>query len=392
MSLWKKLAAGVAVLAAVAVAVVLAFAPGVVESGRNRVIPHDPWPVSAEAAALHDRLTVGDWHADSLLWDRDLTERGDRGQVDLPRLIEGNVAVQVFTAVTKSPAGQNYESNAADARDNITLLSMVQLWPPRAWDSLTERALYQAERLRGFAEEAPELLTVIRNRGDLDRLLERREAGAETVGGILGLEGMHALEGDFGNIDRLWAAGYRLWGLTHFFDNAVAASLHGREDTGLTDLGRRVVEEAERRSAIIDLAHASPKTAWQVLEMTDRPLVVSHGGTHNHCPVKRNFPDDLMQAIAQTGGVIGIGYWEDAVCGTTPQEIVAAIAAAVELVGEEHVSLGSDFDGSVETHFDTSELAALTHEMLARGWSEQRIAAIMGGNMVRVLRELLPEG
>lgn len=391
MALWKKLLLGLAGLLAVAAAAFFAFAPGIVERGRNAVIPHDPWPVSQEAQALHDRLTIGDWHADSLLWKRDLTLRGDRGHVDLPRLIEGNVGLQVFTAVTKSPAGQNYQSNSADAPDNITLLAIGQLWPPRTWTSLAERALHQAGKLHGFAKAAPESLTVIRSRADLEALLDRRADGADTMGAILGLEGLHAIEGDPANLDRLWEAGYRLWGLTHFFDNAVAASLHGLEDTGLTDLGRRVVEEAERRSAILDLAHASPKTARQVLEMTARPLVVSHGGTRNHCDVKRNFPDDLMQAIAAEGGVIGIGYWEDAVCGTTPKEIAAALAAAVALVGEDHVSLGSDFDGSVETHFDTSELAALTHEMLALGWSEDRIAKIAGGNMVRVLRELLPQ-
>jgi len=85
----------------------LTFAPGYVESTRNNVIDHDPYPVSDAAQSLHDTLLIGDWHADSLLWNRDLTKRGSYGQVDLPRLIEGGVAIQVFTAVTKSPAGQN---------------------------------------------------------------------------------------------------------------------------------------------------------------------------------------------------------------------------------------------------------------------------------------------
>jgi hypothetical protein len=120
------------------------FAPGILERGRNPVVPHDPWPVSAEAAALHETLVVADWHADSLLWKRDLLKRGSRGQVDLPRLEAGNVALQVFTAVTKSPAGLNYDENAADTLDNITLLAIGQLWPVRTWQSLFQRALYQA--------------------------------------------------------------------------------------------------------------------------------------------------------------------------------------------------------------------------------------------------------
>lgn len=391
MGIWKKLALGVVGVSAAGLAAFLTFGPGIVEGGRNVVILHDPWPVSPEARALHTRLIIGDWHADPLMWNRDLTERASRGQVDLPRLVEGNVAVQVFTAVTKSPAGQNYDENSADAADNITLLVMGQLWPVRTWDSRFERALYQAQKLRGFEADAPGMLKIIRTKTDLAELLARRAAGEKIVGGVLGIEGMHALDGDLSNIGALFDAGYRLFGLTHFFDNAIAGSLHGQSNSGLTDLGRAVVAAAIKRDVLIDLAHSSQRTAWEVLELDDRPLVVSHGGTHNHCAVKRNFPDDLMQAIAAKGGVVGIGYWQDAVCGTTPAQIVAAIAAAVDLLGEDHVSLGSDYDGSVATHFDTSELAALTHEMLALGWSEDRIAKLMGGNMMRVLAQVLPD-
>ncbi len=126
------------------------FLPPYIEGKRNNVIDHAPYPVTDAAAALHETLIVGDLHADPLLWSRDLTERGTRGQVDIPRLIEGNVALQVFTAVTKSPAGQNYEANSADAFDNITLLAIGQLWPLRTWDSLMQRAVYQAEKLHQF--------------------------------------------------------------------------------------------------------------------------------------------------------------------------------------------------------------------------------------------------
>jgi len=151
------------------------FAPGYVEADRNAVRPHDPYPVSDEAQALHDSLTIGDWHADSLLWKRDLRQRSNRGQADIPRLLEGNVTVQMFTAVTKSPAGQNYDSNAADAKDNITLLAMGQLWPRRTWDSLLQRALYQSEKLYEFAE-GNDQLRVIRTKAELDQLLTDRAA------------------------------------------------------------------------------------------------------------------------------------------------------------------------------------------------------------------------
>ena len=142
-----------------------AFAPSIVEKRKNAVAAHDPYPVSDQAAALHKSLIIGDWHADSLLWKRDLTKRGTRGQVDIPRLQEGNVALQMFTAVTKSPKGLNYEKNSADASDDITLLAVGQLWPKRTWGSILGRALYQAEKLHGFEAAAPDSLKIIRTRG-----------------------------------------------------------------------------------------------------------------------------------------------------------------------------------------------------------------------------------
>ncbi|MFD1508306.1 dipeptidase [Lacimonas salitolerans] len=378
------------VLALFALAAFFIFAPAYVESQRNAVIPHDPYPVSAEARALHDSLTVGDWHADPLLWKRDLAERDTRGQVDIPRLIEGGVAVQVFTAVTKSPAGQNYEENSADTADNITFLAIGQLWPMRTWTSIYQRALYQAEKLHRFEARLDGQLKVIRSLADLDAVLEARASGQDVVGGILGVEGLHAIEGDLAKLDGLYDAGHRLFGLHHFFDNELGSSLHGTGDRGLTEFGRQVVTELTSRPVIIDVAHSSPQVVQQVLAMTDVPIVLSHTGLHSQCEVTRNLPDELMRQIAASGGVIGMGYWADVVCGPiTPNGIADMIAAAIDAVGVDHVSLGSDFDGSVETAFDTSELPALTHALLEQGLTEDQIAKVMGGNMVRVLRARL---
>ncbi|MCR8826302.1 dipeptidase [Pseudosulfitobacter koreensis] len=380
----------IAALLVVAIAGFFLFAPGYVESTRNAVVPHDPYPVADAAQALHADMIVGDWHADSLLWDRDITERGDRGHVDLPRLIEGGVAIQVFTAVTKSPAGQNYEENSAEAFDNITPLAIGQLWPVRTWTSILERALYQAEKLHEAAVEAPEALTIIKSRADLDAHLAARAAGSDAVGGILGIEGAHPLEGDIANLDKIEAAGHRVIGLHHFFDNALGGSLHGLGNLGLTDFGRGVVAEVEQRGMVLDLAHSSPQVVRDVLAMTDMPVVVSHSGIHGNCPVTRNFTDDLMREIAATGGVIGMGYWADVACGDiTPSGIAKMIKAGIDTVGVDHISLGSDFDGSVETAFDTSELPALTHAMLEAGIPEADIRKVAGENMLRVLRARL---
>jgi microsomal dipeptidase-like Zn-dependent dipeptidase len=368
---------------------VFIFAPAYIEGGRNVVKPHDPWPVSPDAQALHDDLIIGDWHADPLLWRRDLNRRGTRGQMDIPRLIEGNVAVQVFTAVTKSPAGQNYDQNASDAMDNITLLALAQFWPPRTWDSLLERALFQAQKLESFEAESSGTLRILRSRADLEQLLQDRAQGQTVVGGILGIEGSHPLEGDLDNLQVLQDAGYRLIALQHFFDNALGGSLHGFGGIGLSEFGREVVREVDKRGLILDIAHSSPRVVHEVLEMTDIPIVVSHTGIHSNCPVKRNLSDSLMRRIAASGGVIGIGYWSDVTCDDSPAGVAKTIKAAIDVVGEDHVSLGSDFDGSVTTAFDTSELAALTQAMLDAGLTEGQIRKVAGENMLRVLRARL---
>ncbi|WP_296429246.1 membrane dipeptidase [Yoonia sp.] len=372
-----------------AVAGFLIFVPGIVEDNRNAVTPHVPFPVSAQAQALHDELIIGDWHADTLMWRRSLLDHSDRGHVDLPRLIAGNVALQMFTAVTKSPAGQNYDGNSADASDSITTLVVAQLWPPRTWNSLLERAMHQAKRLHDYADASNGQLRVIKTRADLETLLSDRAAGQIVVGGLLGIEGAHALEGDIANLDKLMAAGHRMIALQHFFDNVLGGSLHGEGDHGLTDFGRQVVADVEARGLILDLAHSSQQVARDVLEITDMPIVVSHTGIFSVCPVKRNFPDHLMQAIAAKGGVIAIGYWADVICDDSPSGVAATIKAAVDLLGEDHVSLGSDFDGAVTTGFDVSQLASLTHALLETGLTEAQITKIMGGNMIRVLRARL---
>lgn len=393
----KRLALVLAILILAGLAAFLKFAPGIVESALNPLtMPEDGWPVSAEAEALHRRLVIGDWHADSLLWDRDLLARGTRGHADLPRLIGGNVAVQVFTTVTKSPRGQTYAQNSADTPDNITPLFIGQLRPIGSWTSLKARALVQARALRDMAARAPDRLRLIRTREDLARLLEDRAAGQEVLGAILGMEGGHPLEGDLANLDEFDAAGFRVIGLTHFFDNELGASLHGAaqgaDPAGLSPFGREVVQQMVARGMVIDLAHGSAQMVRDVLAIPGARPILSHTGVHGQCASRRNLDDALLRAIADRGGLIGIGFWSDVVCGATPADIATSIAAAVSLVGEDHVSLGSDFDGSVDAPFDAAHLSALTQALLDAGLTEAVIAKVMGGNMMRYLARTLPSG
>ena len=368
-----------------------ALGPGIADNSMNKVAVHAPAQVSQQVKTLHASLTIGDLHADSLLWKRNLLERNTRGHVDFPRLVEGNVAVQVFSAVTKSPAGQNYEANSTEAADRITWLAVGQLWPLRSWDSLYQRAQYQAFQLAEYERKAPEQVSLIETSSDLEAVLARRVNGETVVGGVLAMEGGHPLEGNFDNLANLYEAGYRILGITHFFDNELGGSLHGESNAGLTEFGEKVVDEMGRLEMIVDLAHASPEVARQVLARTDRPVIVSHTGIHSHCQVHRNFEDQLMREIAAKGGLIGIGYWADVTCDDSFTGVAATIKAAVNLLGEDHVALGSDFDGSVTTGFDTSELAGLTQALTGAGLSNEQINKVMGGNMMRFLAENLPQ-
>ena len=354
----------------------------------NRVSGTAP-AVSSAGKALHDSLLVADMHADALLWPRDLLDRANHGHVDLPRLQDGNVALQVFSVVSKTPRGLNYEHNS-DLSDNITLVAMASRWPRATWGSLRARALFEAGKLRSAAERSNGKLQLIKSSADVDRVMAAHGRDRTVVGALQSAEGLQILEGRLDNVDTLYAAGFRMLGLTHFFDNEVAGSAHGMSKGGLTPLGRQVVQRMEALHVLVDLAHSSPRTIDDVLAMATRPVVVSHTGVQATCPGTRNLTDDQLRRIAANGGVVGIGYWDAAVCDLSPTSISLAIMHAARIAGIDHVGLGSDFDGSTVTRFDTGKLAVLTDALLRAGLSHEDIGKIMGGNVIRVLKESLP--
>jgi len=375
------------------VVAVFPLAPGLVERHYNTVPARSHRTPSARAIALHRRLTIVDLHADSLLWARDLDHRSTRGHVDVPRLIEGNVAIEAFTVVTKSPRGLNNLRND-DRSDMITALAIVERWPPRTWTSLRERALHQARKLQDTAARSNGRLTLLRTRDDVTRYLDRRRTQPAITAGLLGLEGAHALEGDLGAVDTLFEAGFRMIAPTHFFDTEWAGSAHGVAKGGLTERGRGLVRRLEERRILLDLAHASPRTIADAVAMARRPLVVSHTGVKGTCDNIRNLSDGELRGIAGTGGLIGIGFWgpsgTGAVCGEDPAAVARAIRYAIQVAGVDHVALGSDWDGTVSTPFDAAGLVELTDALLAAGLADGEVEKVMGGNAVRLLSTALP--
>lgn len=385
-----RFVAGLAVLVLIAAIIVVVWVlPAQLDRRMNNVVSHDPYDVSPEAAALHAQIPVADLHADTLLWKRDPGKLHERGQTDLPRLREGGVALQVFATVTKSPSGLNYEENAAGS-DDITRLAILQRWPRRTWGSIHERALYQAERLQALEERAGGTFHIIRSRGDVDDLMLQRAGDPYVLGGVLAMEGAHPLEGDLTKLDALYEAGFRVMGITHFFDNELGGSLHGTGKGGLTEFGREAVSAALDKGMIIDLAHASPAVVADVMAMTEAPMILSHTGINSLCRSPRNIDDDLMARIAERGGLIGIGFWEDVTCDASPGGIARMIVYAADRFGVDHIALGSDFDGTVETRLDATELSAITDALMALNMPPENIRKVMGENVIRFMSENLP--
>jgi microsomal dipeptidase-like Zn-dependent dipeptidase len=170
----------------------------------------------------------------------------------------------------------------------------------------------------------------------------------------------------------------------------VAGSAHGVAHGGLTPLGRQVVRRAESLGMLIDVAHASPRAVDDVLAMAARPVVVSHTGVRATCAGPRNLTDDQLRRVAATGGVVGIGYWDGAVCTIGPASTARAVAHAVRVAGVDHVALGSDFDGATTAPFDAAGLAQVTQALLDVGLTPAEIAQVMGGNVLRLLLATLP--
>jgi membrane dipeptidase len=359
-----------------------------IEQKYNRVRNPPPYTVPNAALDLQQKLLVADLHADSLLWGRNLLARSAIGHVDIPRLQQAHVSLQAFTVVTTIPRRLNIDRNLPIA-DMVRYLAVAEGWPPATWNSPKERALYQARRLQGFESDSGGALVLIRTKSDLERFVASRRS--QRVAVILGAEGAQPLEGNLSNLDVLYDAGFRMMSPTHFTDTDIAGSASGQTKGGLTAPGKRWVRSMEQKHMLIDLAHASPATVRDVTALASKPVVVSHTGVKGTCNNNRNLSDDELRSVVRTGGVIGIGYWETAVCGRDARSVARAIQYSVKLVGAEHVALGSDFDGGTTMPFDVTGTPLITDALKKEGLSDHDIQLIVGENVVRVLSQTLAE-
>lgn len=361
--------------------------PKIVDKSHNIIRVSAPYPISDQAQKIYYALDfVADMHCDALLWKRNLLNDNDFGQVDIPKLLKANVGLQAFTIVTKSPKGQNFDKNTGES-DNITSLYLVQ---GRPTNSLTKRAIYQGESLFEFAKRSDSKFRVITSSTEFEKYLSDRKLNKNITAGFLGVEGAHALDGKLENIQVLFDYGVRMMSPTHFFDNKLGGSAHGISEAGLTAFGKEVIKKMGTLDMIIDIAHASPKIIDDILEITNSPIVSSHTGVKGTCDNVRNLSDKHIKAIANSGGLISIAMFEQAVCGIDAAATAKAIKYTSDLVGAEYVALGSDFDGSVTTPFDITGLPLIVDELLKLNFTENEIKMIMGANVKRFLLKNLP--
>lgn len=385
---WTAWALAVSGIAALLASVVIWIGDNL-ERLLNRVIATPQPGVSADTRIFHHTHFVADLHCDSLLFGRNLLQRSAVGHIDLPRLQTGGVNLQVFAAATAIPVGFNINRTSSRAPDVLTLAAIAQR-SGMARLSPFERALHHAQALHQFAAASNGKLRLIKSRTDLHAFMAARQSEPALVAGVLALEGVYPLDPDPDRIDALVDAGYRIIGLTHFMDNTFAGSAHSARKGGLTARGRELVCRCNELSLLLDLAHLSPRGIDDLLSLTTRPVIWSHGGVRGTVDNARNLADAQIRAIAAVDGVIGIGYWRTAVGGLSVHDVARAILHVVELVGSAHVALGSDFDGGIRTGFDTTALPAITQVLRAAGLDDAAVRAILGGNALRVLDATLP--
>jgi membrane dipeptidase len=365
--------------------------------------------ISDRARKLHFSSIVVDTHDDTpqrfFFQHFDLGHRDAEGHVDIPRMREGGLNAIFFSIWC-----------------NANMIGAPA----------TKRALDLIDETRAQVTKHPQDLALATTAEEV-----RRAHSQGKIAVLMGVEGGHMINNDLNVLHKFAALGVRYMTLTHTNDlDWAGSSGDGAKGIGLTPFGKDVVREMNKLGVMVDISHVSDKTFWDALEVSKAPMIASHSSCRAICNAPRNMTDEMIKALAAKGGVIQINYHiaflsqayrdasnksaelksrvaaadkaagEDEAAsirdgekiahqmiteGKLPQveweAIVDHIDHAVKLVGADHVGLGSDFDGSVMPHGmeDCSKLPKLTEAMLRRGYSEDDIRKILGGNTLRVM-------
>ncbi|HLJ80298.1 MAG TPA: dipeptidase [Ktedonobacterales bacterium] len=349
-----------------------------------------------------NNLPIFDGHNDVLLslylpdrgGGRSFFARGEHGHIDLPRAREGGLAGGFFAVFVPTepekqrpwerdltPTEGGYEMRLADAVGT---------------DYALRTAMAVTASLFRLEAESAGQVKVVRTASELETCL-----GNGVLAAILHFEGAEAIDSDLNALDVFYQAGLRSLGLVWSRPNAFACGVpfaYPRSpDTGpgLTDAGRRLVGACNRLGVLVDLAHINERGFWDVADITDAPLVVTHAGVHAICPATRNLTDKQLDAIGASGGVAGITYATSMIRpdggheGDVPLSVVVDhIAYIADRIGIEHVALGSDFDGAgmPDDLKDAAHLPNLIAALRERGFDDAALRKVTHENWLRVLR------
>lgn len=340
-----------------------------------------PVVVSAEAAEIHSSGLLFDGHND-LPWE--IRDRGNSSfdqldisreqpglHTDIPRLRRGGLKAQFWSVYV--PAGT--------AETGDALLQTMQ----------------QIEIVKAMLKRYPETFEQAATAADVERIVS-----AGRVASMMGVEGGYSIEEDPANLERLYAAGCRYMTLTHSKSLSWADSATDKpRNGGLTEFGREVIREMNRLGMLVDLSHVSPETMKQALATTQAPVIFSHSSARAICDHPRNVPDDVLPLVKQNGGVIMVNFYSAFIVPTeqlkrdrdaagTIYDVVDHIDYLAKHCGVDHVGIGSDYDGVPRLPDQLESVAAyprITQLLLERGYDRSAIHRILGGNVLRVLRQ-----
>lgn len=322
-----------------------------------------------DAITLHYNSIIFDGHCDTLLevldGKRRLNERSTEGHIDLPRLREGGVTAQVFAIFI-----EDKYLPAKAARQTLRLLDVLYNELAANTDSLV---------LATRAE-------------DIERAKQTGKVAA-----VVGIEGAESLEGELGLLRIFHRLGVRLLTIAWSRRNEAADGIQeARTGGGLTNFGLKLVEECNRLGIMVDISHLAPAGVRDVLETSSKPVIASHSNAYALCPHPRNLTDQQLTALAEKGGVVGVTFVPSFIAEdrkeASLEKLLDHIDHIVRVAGIDHVGLGSDFDGfsppppaGLE---DVTRLPGITAGLLSRGYSADEVRKILGGNFLRVFRQV----
>lgn len=316
---------------------------------------------------FHQHAIVVDTHVDTVLRMMDKNAHlkdWSPAQVDIPKMRKGGLDV-VFFSIWVDPA-----------------------YGPKS----KARAIELITRLNQEISANPNDIELAKTRADVDRILK-----AGKIVALYGMEGTHPLLGSLENLELFHTLGVRYMGLTWSVETPFAGSSGTQaRDYGLTAQGKALVTRAQELGMMIDLSHASDQSFNDVMALSRLPVIASHSSSRQLRNHPRNLTDAQLKTLADNGGVVGVNFYPGFLTTRTQarlQDVVAHIEHMVAVAGEDHVGLGSDFDGIRRRPLglqDASQYPNLTKALLKRGHSKARVRKILGGNFLRVMRATLP--